>query len=494
MSSAAVTPAPSAPNTDPSPQMPSGAAEKRWVAGVSILWATVVTALKIIVGIGTHSLGILSEALHSSLDLTAAIITFLSVRVSDQPADSEHQYGHEKMENLSAFLQALLLLATCVWIVYEAVGRLLFRSVEIQPTIWAFLVMAFSMAVDWWRSRALMRVARKHKSQALEADALHFSSDVWSSLVVIFGLLLVWVGRHYGAADLQVADPLAAMAVSGIVAGISVRLAKRTVDGLLDAAPPGMRSRLYDEVRAVEGVLGSDRVRIRHAGARYFVDANISVQRTATFEHVKSISDAVQARILRHLPGADVIIHTEPRASGNEDLFEKVKAVAARHAVNVHDLSALDTGEGSGASPELGHGLHLEMHVEVSDAMTLRQAHDLVDRLEEEIRVEAPGLASINAHIEEAGAHIERAAAQTPERADLMRRRLQEIAQENSLVVDCHEMSIRVVRERVFVACHFHFNGDLPVARVHEITAEVEAQFRREFPQIFRVMIHSEPV
>jgi cation diffusion facilitator family transporter len=492
MSSAAVTPAPPAPNTA-SPQVPSGAAEKRWVAGVSILWAMLVTALKVIVGIGTHSLGILSEALHSSLDLTAAAITFFSVRVSDRPADSEHQYGHEKMENLSAFLQALLLLATSVWIVYEAVGRLLFHRVEIQPTVAAFLVMAFSMAVDWWRSRALMRVARRYSSQALEADALHFSSDVWSSLVVVFGLLLVWGGRHYGVPDLRVADPLAAMAVSGIVAGISVRLAKRTLDGLLDAAPPGMRSRLYDEVRAVEGVLGSDRVRIRHAGARYFVDANISVQRTATFEHVKAISDAVQTRILRHLPGADVIIHTEPRASVNEDLFEKVKAVAARHAVNVHDLSALDTGE-DGESSGMHQGLHLELHVEVSDTLTLRQAHDLVDRLEEEIRAEAPGLASINTHIEEAGAHIERAAAQTPERADWMRRRLQEIAEEHPQVVDCHEVSIRLVRERVFVSCHFHFNGDLPVARVHEVTAEVEARFRREFPQIFRVMIHSEPL
>ncbi len=487
MPTAAVSHAPPSNVTPPHPE--SGAAEKRRVAGVSILWAIVVTGLKIVVGFGTHSLGILSEALHSSLDLAAAVMTFFSVRVSDRPADSDHQFGHEKMENLSAFLQALLLLGTCVWIVYEAVERLLFRRVDIQPTIWAFLVMAFSMAVDYWRSRALLDVAKKYNSQALEADALHFSTDVWSSLVVLFGLLLVWGGRRYGAPDLRVADPLAAMAVSGIVAGISVRLAKRTVDALLDAAPPGMRARLYDEVRGVEGVLGSDRVRIRHAGARYFVDANISVQRTATFEHVKAISDAVQARILRHLPGADVIIHTEPRASGNEDLFEKVKAVAARHAVNVHDLSALDTAGAEGDTP----GLHLELHVEVSDTLTLRQAHDLVDRLEEEIHAEAPGLASINTHIEEAGAHIERVAVHTPEHAEEMRRRLREIAESNPLVVDCHEISIRQVRDRVFVACHCRFNGDLPVARVHEITAEVEAQFRREFPRIFRVIIHSEP-
>src|SRR6266404_5224154 len=170
----------------PSTEAP-GHAEKRWVAGVSIAWALLITVLKITVGLWTNSLGILSEALHSTLDLVASAITFFSVRVSDQPADSEHQYGHEKMENLSAFLQAILLLVTCIWIVYEALGRLLFRRVEIEPTLSAFLVMGVSVAVDWWRSRALMRIARKYNSQALEADALHFSSDIWSSLVVIFG-------------------------------------------------------------------------------------------------------------------------------------------------------------------------------------------------------------------------------------------------------------------------------------------------------------------
>src|SRR6266404_4045275 len=217
----------------PSTEAP-GHAEKRWVAGVSIAWALLITVLKITVGLWTNSLGILSEALHSTLDLVASAITFFSIRVSDQPADSEHQYGHEKVENLSAFVQVLLLLGTCVWIVYEAVGRLLFKPVEIEPSLLAFLVMGLSMAVDWYRSRALLRVARKYASQALEADALHFSSDVWSSLVVMFGLLLVWAGRKYGQPDLVVADPLAAVAVSGIVASICVRLGRRTLDALVD--------------------------------------------------------------------------------------------------------------------------------------------------------------------------------------------------------------------------------------------------------------------
>ena len=155
--------------------------EKRAVAGNSVLAAIAVTALKIVVGFTTGSLGILSEAAHSGLDLMAAIVTFLSVRVSDKPADADHQYGHGKVENFSAFIETGLLLLTCVWIVYEAVRRLFFHHVEIEPSAWAFAVLFISMAVDFWRSRALGKIATKYDSQALEADALHFSTDIWSS-------------------------------------------------------------------------------------------------------------------------------------------------------------------------------------------------------------------------------------------------------------------------------------------------------------------------
>ena len=171
--------------------------EKRAVALNSVVAATFITVLKIVVGITTGSLGVLSEAAHSGLDLIAAFITLLSVRVSDKPADADHQYGHGKIENFSAFLETGLLLLTCVWIIYEAIRRLFFRHVEIEPTLAAFLVMLASMAVDAWRSRALRRVAEKYDSQALQADALHFSTDVWSSAVVIAGLLLVALGRRF---------------------------------------------------------------------------------------------------------------------------------------------------------------------------------------------------------------------------------------------------------------------------------------------------------
>src|SRR5436190_5267490 len=189
-------------------------AEKRAVAGSSVLAAVAITALKIIVGVTTGSLGILSEAAHSLLDLIAAVITLFSVRVSDKPADAEHQYGHGKVENFSAFIETGLLLLTCFWILWEAGKRLFYHHVEIEPTAGAFLVMFCSIAVDWWRSKALKRIALKYDSQALEADALHFSTDVWSSCVVVLGLAVIVVGRKYGIAWLQAADPIAALFVA----------------------------------------------------------------------------------------------------------------------------------------------------------------------------------------------------------------------------------------------------------------------------------------
>ncbi|HXZ28279.1 MAG TPA: cation diffusion facilitator family transporter, partial [Terriglobales bacterium] len=186
--------------------------EKRLVARNSVLAALGITALKFVVGVSTGSLGILSEALHSGLDLVAAVVTLLSIRVSDKPADADHTYGHGKFENFSAFLETGLLLATCVWIIWEAVRRLLGRlPFHVEPTLAAFLVMFVSMGVDFWRSRALKRIAERYDSQALAADALHFSTDIYSSAVVVLGLGLVLVGRYFELNWLRQADSVAAL-------------------------------------------------------------------------------------------------------------------------------------------------------------------------------------------------------------------------------------------------------------------------------------------
>src|SRR5437879_4609990 len=240
-------------------------AEKRSVAGNSVLAAVVITSGKIIVGLTTGSLGILSEAAHSGLDLIAALITFFSVSVSDKPADADHQYGHGKVENFSAFVETGLLLITCAWVIYEAVLRMFYRRVEVEPSLAAFAVMLLSMVVDWWRSRVLGRIAGKYDSQALEADALHFSTDIWSAGVVVLGLLLVLLGRTYHIDWLRDADPIAALFVAGVVVSVSWRLARRTIDALLDAAPAGVRNRILSAVSKVDGLLEVDRVRIRRA-------------------------------------------------------------------------------------------------------------------------------------------------------------------------------------------------------------------------------------
>src|SRR5271165_1239218 len=234
--------------------------EKKHVALNSIFAAIAITALKVVVGITSGSLGILSEAAHSALDLVAAAVTYFSVRVSDKPADAEHQYGHGKVESFSAFVETGLLLVTCLWIVYEAGKRLFFHFVEIEPTVWAFLVMGISIVIDIWRSRRLGRIARRYDSQALQADALHFSTDVWSSTVVILGLVCVLLGRKFSIPWLMKADPIAALVVACIVVYVSSQLGRQTLDALLDAAPKGVRSQIIEEVYRVDGVLAVDRV------------------------------------------------------------------------------------------------------------------------------------------------------------------------------------------------------------------------------------------
>src|SRR5215468_2144286 len=260
------------------PVLESMRSEKRLVALHSLLSAIAITILKLIVGLSTRSLGILSEAAHSGLDLVAAFITLLSVRVSDKPADAEHQYGHGKVENFSAFLETGLLLLTCLWIVWEAVRRLTGQhAVQIEPSAAAFAVLFASMAVDGWRSRKLKQIAVRYESQALEADALHFSTDIFSSAIVALGLALVWAGRQWGIPWLVKADPVAALVVSGVIVYVSSRLARQTIDALLDAAPAGYRNRIIDAVLKIPGVIEVERVRIRRAGNRYFVGVTVGL-------------------------------------------------------------------------------------------------------------------------------------------------------------------------------------------------------------------------
>jgi cation diffusion facilitator family transporter len=268
--------------------------------------------MKLVVGLMTNSLGILSEATHSGLDLVAATVTFFGVRVSGRPADREHTYDHGKVENLSALFETILLLATCFWIVYEAIQRLFFKVVMVEASLLAFLIMGVSIVVDLSRSHALTRVARKYNSQALEADALHFSTDIWSSLVVILGLVLVRLSDYLGLEWLVKTDALAALGVAGIVVSVSIRLGHKTVAGLLDAIPSGLHDEVTRAVNDVPGVLEVKRVLVRRAGPEAFADVTLTVSRDATFEQTHNVATNAEAAVRKILPGADVVVHVEP--------------------------------------------------------------------------------------------------------------------------------------------------------------------------------------
>jgi cation diffusion facilitator family transporter len=293
--------------------------EKNSAALSSVGAAVFLTGLKIVVGLLSGSLGILAEAAHSGLDFLAAMITFIAVRAASKPADPGHTYGHGKVENLSAMVETLLLLGTCVWIIYESIDRLLGSQVKVHASVWAFGVMAISIVVDFSRSRMLYRVASKHRSQALEADALHFSTDVWSSAVVILGLAGVKIAEHNPSwAFLQKADAVAALLVAAIVVFISGKLGIRTVHALLDASPEGVVDQIKARVEAMENVFDCHAIRVRHSGPHYFVDLHITLDGNLTLNAAHALTEEVERVVSTILPGADVTVHPEPGSAPAE--------------------------------------------------------------------------------------------------------------------------------------------------------------------------------
>jgi cation diffusion facilitator family transporter len=459
--------------------------EKKHAALLSVGSAVLLLSLKTYLVVRTDSLGVLSETLHSGLDLLAAIITYLSVRMSDDPADERHPYGHGKFENFSAFVETALLIVTAVFIIYEGVQRLFFHHVLIKPTLTALLILFAAMCIDVTRAKSLMRIARKYKSEAIEADALHFSTDVWSTAVVILGIGLVWAGNVWHLPWLMYADAIAGLVVAGVVLWVGVKLGKRTLDALVDAAPEGLRQEIARVVGGMEGVLDVDRVRVRRAGNRHFVDATVSVARTASLEQVHELSDAIEKRIGEIVP-SDVMVHAEPRAPQGEHLFEAIRALAQRLGLAVHDVTAL----------QQGGQLFIELHLEVDENLSLRDAHRHATKLEEGIRALRDAATDVNIHIEPLGTHIATPDAEAGEMKLLgakVENFLNSLPEEYDELVNCHDVRARQVEHRIFVSCHCTMKSALPITKIHDVTAALVDRVKEKFPQIHRVTIHPEP-
>ncbi len=479
------TTAPAKPATPPS--------AKRSAALYSVLAATGITLLKLLAGLLTGSLGMLSEAAHSGIDLIAAAITLFSIQVADRPADEDHNYGHGKVESLSAFVETGLMLLSSIWIIYEAVHRLLYRNhltLAISP--WPFLVLTLSIVVDFTRSRSLSRTAAAYHSEALAADAAHFGTDIWSSCAVLLGLAATALGERFRIPQLEFADPLAALIVAVIILTVSWRLARHTLDTLLDATPAqdghtsaDTRRKLVHDLGQIPNVLAVTRLRTRRAGSGYFADLTLAMPRNLTFQRSEQITLAATAVIQRVLPQADVVVHSVPTATLAESVHDRVRAVAARANLSVHDL----------AIKQYDGALHLELHLEVDETLALRAAHDLVTRLEASIRAEIPGIATILTHIESEPATIERPAklARDQEETRRLSHALRITSQAFPQVLDIHDILVARHHDRLEVTCHCTLPDALPMAEVHTLLTALENAFKLEAPEVSRLLIHPEP-
>jgi cation diffusion facilitator family transporter len=451
--------------------------EKNRVAFSSLVVAVALVSLKAIVGVLTNSLGIISEALHSGLDLVAAATTVYAVRVSSKPPDEDHLYGHGKYESFSALVETVLLLATCAWISYEAVQRLFFRETQVEASLLGFVVMTISIVLNFSRSRALYRVARKYRSQALEADALHFSTDILSSLTVIAGLFFVTLG-------FQIADPIAALGVVVVVIFLSLRLGKRTIFVLLDRAPEGLAEAIRAEVLRIPSVRSCGQVRVRPSGAQTFVDLQVFVDRSSSFEQVNAIALEVEQAIRKLEPNSDIVVRTRPTMEPETRLAERIKKVASQiHGVRgIHNLEVHDAED----------GLHVEMHLEADPDASLETAHGIASRLESAVKASVHEVAEVVTHIESAE-EVPLTSADVTKESQRIVRAVRDSALQVRGVNRCRDIAVHSSEDGLHLTLTCVLDAGLSVSEAHELSTQIESVLRARIEGTSRVLVHVEP-
>jgi cation diffusion facilitator family transporter len=454
-----------------------GKKEKSLIAMTSVIAAVFLTGIKVVIGMMTGSLGILSEAAHSGLDLIAALITFFAVKVADKPPDKDHQFGHGKVENFSALAETILLLITCIWIISEAVDRLFFKTVLVEINFWSYLVVVVSIIIDFSRSRALDRVAKKYHSQALEADALHFKTDIWSSCVVLFGLGFAQFNFHQ-------ADSIAGVMVAGIVIWISFSLGKRTIDALLDRVPKGIEEKIKMQVLKMPEVENISSLRIRQSGPKVFVDLVIKVKRTLPFEKVHKILDGIEEEISKIIPFVDVTIHPEPVASSDESPDDKIMLITSKYDVGVHEIEKHILNN---------EKISVDLHIETNPDISFKEAHEISTKIEKDILSE---ISSINKVI----IHIEEKAVPEPDEVEITNKSSELITDIESLSLEdinirgCQNIIVFQCKNKYKVSMDCRISEKLKIQEVHKIITGIENKIKNKYPNIEKVTIHPEPI
>ncbi len=448
--------------------------EKKRVALVSVLAAVFLTGIKLAAGLATGSLGILSEAAHSGLDLGASLLTYVAVRIADKPADEDHAYGHGKIENIIAFFQAAILLGTCFFIIREAVARLSGEPHLVEVNALSFLVLGISMAVDFVRSRALLRLAKQYRSQALEADALHFSTDIWSSFLVIIGLIFSAYGFMYG-------DSIAALGVAGFVIFVSISLLKRTIEALTDRTPQDIEEKIKKGMADVEGLLGYRHLRVRQSGSKVFIDMYLDIKRTVPFSLAHLVTDIVETRIAEIVPNADVIIHMEPREAEDESIIDKIRMVVTEESLACHNVRA----------QKVGDKFFVDFHLECETRNGFMAAHEASTRIERRLKFQIPEIEYVKVHIEDSRDRVVGAENITNKEAALLDL-VREIVSSVNTSLRCDDIVVLQTEGNKKLMMNCYLDSVWSLDQVHSVLTQVENKLHIQLPELGQVVIHPE--
>jgi cation diffusion facilitator family transporter len=451
--------------------------EKERVAIVSVIASGSLAAAKFVIGVMIGSLALISDALHSLIDLGATLVTWYAVRIGDRPPDAEHHYGHGKVENVAAFVATALLLLLAGGVAVEAVKRLSEGGTPVTFSIIPFIVLGVEMAVNAWRARALWSAARRHSSQALAADALHFASDFFGSIPVIVGLALAAYGHDWG-------DSAAALAVAVLITILAIRMGRQAIDALVDPAPDGAAERVQAALEAMPGIVGVERVRMRKVGPRYFVDIAVKVPRTYPLDRVAKLKRLVDEKLDSLLGDTDVTITTTPVALDDETVMQRVNVIARNRALAVHHVTVQD----------LQGRLAVSLDLEVDGKLSLGAAHDVADELEKAIEDELGNHVEVETHIEPLQtADLEGRDAPCA-RVREVEAALSQAADEIGTIRQVHDVRVRETADGEIVNFHCRVDAVQTVHDVHEKVDDLERTLRERWPSIRRVIGHAEPL
>jgi len=449
--------------------------EKRAVALYSILASVFMIVGKAIVGAATGSLAIMTDALHSFLDLTASTITYLAVRISDKPADRDHHFGHGKVESLAALAETVMLMAVCGFFVYEALDRLLSGGSPVHLNIWAFVVTIGAIIIDITRVRALNRVAKKYKSQALAADALNFSTDILSSLVVLIGLVAVKFGIRW-------ADSVAAMGVAVFIVSATVRMARQAIDVLLDRAPADMEKTIRTIVNGFSDVLRVVNLRVRSDGRTTFGALDLDIDRSLTFSRASDLKTQIRDELKRRLPDTDITLTFNPVSKESEVVADTIRFVVSTFGLPLHHLIINQSENGYFAS----------MHVEMPGELTLRDAHNRAEEIKHKLHEAIPNLHKAVIHSQPY--EIEpQARTVAGDRIEQISKQIKSIIESFTGVADCHNMVLIPYRTGLALSCDIRLDGNLTLDQSHLRAKEVEEKLRRDIVELISITLHLEP-